>query len=74
MFLHTYQTGFRKKHPTGQNFKRIDKNVMTGMILVDLQKAFDRINDDVHLRILYAIGFLKHTVNRIYPINDFWLI
>ena len=44
------------------------------MILVDLQKAFDRINDDVHLRILYAIGFLKHTVNRIHPINDFWLI
>ena len=36
---------------------------MTGMILIDLQKAFDIIDHDVLLQKLYAIGFPKHTVN-----------
>ena len=36
---------------------------MTGMILIDLQKAFDTIDHDVVLQKLYAIGFSKHTVN-----------
>ena len=36
---------------------------MTGMILIDLQKAFDTIYHAVLLQKLYAIGFLKHTVN-----------
>ena len=34
--------------------------MMTGMILSDLQKAFDTIDHDV---LLYAIGFSKRTVN-----------
>ena len=37
--------------------------MMTGMILIDLQKAFDAIDHDVLLQKLYAIGFSKHTVN-----------
>ena len=37
--------------------------MMTGMILMDLQKAFDTIGHDVLLQKLYAIGFSKHTVN-----------
>ena len=36
---------------------------MTGMILIDLQKAFDTIDHDLILQKLYAIGFSKHTVN-----------
>ena len=36
---------------------------MTGMILIDLQKAFDTIDHDVLLQKLYAIGFWKHSVN-----------
>ena len=36
---------------------------MTGIILIDLQKAFDTIDHDVLLQKLYAIGFSKHTVN-----------
>ena len=36
---------------------------MTGMILIDLQKAFDTTDHDVLLQILYAIGFSKHTAN-----------
>ena len=36
---------------------------MTGMILIDLQEAFDTIDHDVLLQKLYAIGFSKRTVN-----------
>ena len=36
---------------------------MTGMVLIDLQKAFDTIDQELLLQKLYAIGFLKHTVN-----------
>ena len=37
--------------------------MMTVMILIDLQKAFDTIDHDVLLHKLYAIGFSKRTVN-----------
>ena len=43
--------------------RALDKGLMTGMILIDLQKAFDTIDHDVVLQKLYAIGFSKHTVN-----------
>ena len=36
---------------------------MTGMILIDLQKALDTVNHDVLLEQLYVIGFSKHTAN-----------
>ena len=36
---------------------------MTGMILTDLQKAFDTIDHGVPLQKLYATGFSKHTIN-----------
>ena len=37
--------------------------MITGMILIELQKAFDAIDHDVLLQKLYAFGFLKNTVN-----------
>ena len=52
--LYTYQSGFRKKHSTefclsylnNKILKGFDKGSMTLMILIDLQKAFDTIDDD----------------------------
>ena len=69
--LCTYQSGFRKQNSTdfclsylnGKILKGFDKGLMTGMILIDLQKAFDTIYHDVLLQKLYAIGFSKHIVN-----------
>ena len=37
--------------------------MITGMILIDLQKVIDTIDHDVLLQKLYSIGFSKHTVN-----------
>ena len=48
----------------GKILKGFDKGLMmTGMILIDLQKAFDTTDHDVLLQKLYAIGFSKHAVN-----------
>ena len=43
--------------------KGFGKGMMTGMILIDLQKVFDTIDHDIVLRKLLAIGFLKHAVD-----------
>ena len=69
--LYNYQSGFRKKHSADfclsylndKILKGFDRGTMTGMILIDLQKAFDTIDHDVLLQKLCAIGFSKHTAN-----------
>ena len=68
--LYNYQSGFRKKHSTDsfltflydKILKGFDEGLMTGMILIDLQKAFDTIDHDILLQKLNAIGFSNHTI------------
>ena len=69
--LYNYQSGFRKNHSTDyclsfladKILKGFGKGLTTGMILIDLQKAFDTIDHDILLQKLYAIGFSKHSIN-----------
>ena len=56
--------------------KGFNQGLIIGMILIDLQKAFDAIDHDILLQKLYAIGFSKHSVNwfRSYLINRTFLV
>ena len=82
--LYNYQSGFRKNHSTDfclsflndKILKGFDQGLITGMILIDLQKAFDTIDHDILLQKLYAIGFSKHSVNwfRSYLTNRIFLV
>ena len=59
--LYTYQFGFQKKHFIDFCLSYLNDKIFKGF---DLQMAFDTIDHSVLLPKLYAIGFLKHTVNR----------
>ena len=66
--LNNYQSGFRKKNSTDFCLSYLNDKILKdfdrgGMILIDLQKAFDIIDHDVLLQKLYGIGFSKRTVN-----------
>ena len=66
-----YQSGFHKNHSidfylsfiNDKILKGFAQGLITGMILIDLQKAFDTTDYDILLEKLYATGFSKHTVN-----------
>ena len=68
--LYDHQSGFRKNHSTdtclsflnGKFLKGFDGGLVTGMILIELQKAFDTINHDILLKKLNITGFSDHTV------------
>ena len=68
--LYRHQSGFRKNHltdiclsyladkiPTG-----FDSGLLTGMILIDLQKAFDTINHNILLKKMSSIGFSSQSI------------
>ena len=69
--LYTDQCGFRKtcsmdfclSYLNDKILKAFDKGMMTGMILIDLQKVLDVIDHDMLLQKLHATGFSKNTVN-----------
>ena len=82
---YNYQPRFWKNHSTGscltflhdKILKGFDKSLMTGTMLIDLQKAFDTIDHDILLKRLSAIGFSNHTIgwfksylsNRLFRVN-----
>ena len=59
------QSGFRTNHSTNlclsfltdKILKGFDEGLLSGKILIDLQKAFDTINHEILLKKLEAIGF-----------------
>ena len=63
--LYDYQSGFRKNYSTDkclsflndEILKHIDDGLVTGVILIDLQKGFDTINHDIIFRKLGILGF-----------------
>ena len=65
MVLHNYQSGFRTNHSinlclsflTDKILKDFEEGLLTGMILIDLQKAFDTINYEILLKKLKTTGF-----------------
>ena len=69
--LYKYQSGFRTKHSTDlclsylndKILKGFDNGLFTGMVLIDLQKAFDTINYNIPLEKLKTNGFCEDTVN-----------
>ena len=65
-----YQSGFRGNHSTNlclssltdKVLKWLDKGLLTGMILIDLQTAFDTIGHEILLQKLKAIKFSESTI------------
>ena len=63
--LYNYQSGFRTNHSTNQCLslltdkilKGIEEGLLTGMILIDLKKAFNTINHEILFKKLKAKGF-----------------
>ena len=69
--LHKYQSGFRSNHSTNECLsylndkilKGFDEGLLTGMILIDLQKAFDTIDHGVLFKKMKYLGFTNKTIS-----------
>ena len=82
--LYCYQSGFRKFHSTDtclaylndKILRGIDKGLMTGLILIDLQKAFDTIDHKILLKKLVHLGFSQYAISwfRSYLVNRTFLM
>ena len=69
--LYNFQSGFRNKHSTDsclsylndKILKGFDSGLLTGMILIDLQKAFDTIDHEVLFKKLSYMRFSPKTIS-----------
>ena len=69
--LYKYQSGFRSNHSTNvclsyltnKILKGFDDGKITGMILIDLQKAFDTIDHKILLDKMRYLGFSQSSIN-----------
>ena len=68
--LYRFQLGFRKNystntclgHLTDKNSTGFEKDLFTGMILIDFQKALDAIGHQILLKKMKYLGFSKNTI------------
>ena len=68
--LYRFQSGFRKNysintclgHLTDKITTGFEKSLFTGMILIDLQKAFDTIDHQILIRKRKYLGFSKNVI------------
>jgi len=68
--LYKFQSGFRKNYSTDNNLAYLndkilngfEKSLYTGMVLIDLQKAFDTIDHNIFLKKLRCIGFADSSI------------
>ena len=59
-----HQSVFRKNHSTYTSLAYFfDCGLLTGMILIDLQKPFDTINHDILLKKIFALRFSDRSIN-----------
>ena len=68
--LYRFQSGFKKncstntclRHLTGKITPGFEKGIFTGMILIDLQKAFDTIDHQTFIKKMKYLGFSKNVI------------
>ena len=68
--LYKYQSGFRKHHSTDTCLSYLtdkvkigfEEGLLTGMVLIDLQKAFDTIDHSILLEKMSCLGFAGKTI------------
>ena len=69
--LYKFQSGFRRNHSTNECLsylndkilKGFDEGLLTGIILIDLQKAFDTIDHEVLFEKMKSLRFTDNTIS-----------